>query len=224
MRRGIAARNAGESGQRTKRMMPCNSVVRHTRNINRPKATRLFWRLNSVASQTAPQRASIDAEALRGAPQLPLAAVERADQLGPLEVVVGPGGGGDLCGDDCGTERGGNLLLRDDVGGHQADRVLKDVAQLAYIPWPGVGAKRPERGLRDARHTRGESGGVSRQPEPNPRLQIVEALAKRRNDTLRDGQPKVQVRTESAARHFVGQVAIRRRNDPDIDVARLRLA
>ena len=108
----------------------------------------------------------------------------------------------------------------DPVARRQDDRPLDDVAQLADIARPVVRLERRHRLLRQRRRRDPPLGGEAGEEMVDQLGNVLAPLAQRRNPHRHDVQPVIEVLAEAPGGDFLGKVARRRRQHPDIDLDR----
>src|SRR5205823_7125357 len=99
------------------------------------------------------------------------------------------------------------------------DETVDLVGQLAHVPGPGVALERPQRpGMEAAQRLRFRRRHVLEKVD-GERTDVVPALAEWREPDRKDAQTVQQVLPEGARAHGLFEVAICRREDPDVDLA-----
>src|SRR5438876_5659443 len=114
----------------------------------------------------------------------------------------------------------GEQLRHDPLAGLGAeDETVDLIGQLAHVPGPGVALERPQRpGMEPAQRLRFRRRHVLEKVD-GERTDVVPALAEWREPDRKDAQTVQQVLPEGARAHGLFEVAIRRCDDPDVDLA-----
>src|SRR5256886_3628081 len=114
----------------------------------------------------------------------------------------------------------GEQLRHDPLAGLGAeDETVDLVGQLAHVPGPGVALERPQRpGMEAAQRLRFRRRHALEKVD-GERTDVVPALAEWREPDRKDAQTVQQVLPEGARAHGLFEVAIRRCDDPDVDLA-----
>ncbi len=102
------------------------------------------------------------------------------------------------------------------VGEHQ--RLLDTVLELADVARPLVFAHRLERARREALHVGGILLGVLLQEVFADDDHVLAALTKRREVEVHDVEPVEEILAEGALLDLLFEVAVRRRDDADVDL------
>ncbi len=97
-------------------------------------------------------------------------------------------------------------------------RALDDVLELADVARPVVGEQRVERARREAADLLAVRLGVLVDEVRHQGGDVALARAQRRQGHRHDVQPVVEVLAELAALHLGGEVAVRRRDEPHVDL------
>src|SRR5262249_28280507 len=106
-------------------------------------------------------------------------------------------------------------------GALEDDAALDVVAELAHVARPIVLRHLGERAHEQALLV---GHGELLQKDAREDEQVVEALAERRHANLEDGEAEVEVLAEATLVDLALEVAVRRRHDAYVDLARARLA
>ena len=99
----------------------------------------------------------------------------------------------------------------------QQHRALDDIPQLADVARPPVGLERGIRRRARPLHAFAELAVEAVDEIFDEQRHILRMRAQRRDGNRQDVEPVVQVAAEPPFRHFLLEVAIRRRDDPHVD-------
>ena len=142
---------------------------------------------------------------------------EDGEDVAPLDVREGvpragssPRGAGDLV---------GKVFGADARAGGEDRRPLDGVRELADVPGPAVAEEEARRLGREAAHARAGPPGRVVEEGLREREDVLRPLAERRDRDLDDAQPVVEVAPEVARLDLPREVAVRRGDDPHVDLA-----
>ena len=117
--------------------------------------------------------------------------------------------------------RRGDARQRRLAGGEDGELAVERVHELADVARPVVRLERGEHGRRDPDAAPGPLG-VEAELGLDEERDVAPALAERRELEADHAEPVVEVEPEAPERHRLGEIAVRRRDDPraDVDVPR----
>src|SRR5262249_1627067 len=104
------------------------------------------------------------------------------------------------------------------------ERLLDSILELANVAGPGVLLDGGEGGGTETLHGAHELVGVLREKRLRGDEDVLAALAQGRKPKVDDVEPVVEVLAEVAGPDLLVEVAIRRRDDPDVDALGLGVA
>src|SRR5438093_10265043 len=115
----------------------------------------------------------------------------------------------------------GEVLGQEDAALADNHRALEDVSQLAHVPRPRVAREDLQDVRREAAHRAPELLVEGGDEVAGERLDVVRPAAQRRQVDGAHVQAVIQVVAERALPYHVGEVAVGRGDDPDVDADRV---